>query len=295
MYRIQPVANAQDMASFIFECNQLLNKHIGYAGTDFEEINQTILEDFSDLPINQSAVCAYENQTMIALLAFDVDKEERSVEVWGPFLTDTAMDDVPIKLWTALEELISFDIRTYSFFPSVHNHQAIHFAKKLGAKETGNHHVLRIDRSTYQPIPLHNSIKLCGQEDVEAFSLLHTTHFPNTYMSSEQILNSIDRHHKLFVFKEETVKGYIYVEADPAQGESDIHFFAVDQLARGVGIGFHLLHSAITFLFSFLSIKSISLCVSASSMPAIRLYKRAQFKEIYELTSQVLYSKEDNE
>ncbi len=77
--------------------------------------------------------------------------------------------------------------------------------------------------------------------------------------------------------------GYIYVEAEPEFGEANIEFFGVDQAKRGQGIGKQLLSGALKWLFSFESITSITLCVSAENRNAIELYKKVGFQLEHEL------------
>ena len=50
----------------------------------------------------------------------------------------------------------------------------------------------------------------------DEFENLHGTAFPNTYLSSESILQKLDEYHRLFIFTEEgRFVGYVYVEETP--------------------------------------------------------------------------------
>lgn len=286
MMEIKPIQRLEEIAAFIYERNPKLQHHIGFVGTDHAEISDTLLTDFSDFPLSQSVIGAYNEGELVALIAFDIDQQDESVEVWGPYLKQPENVDLAFSLWQEWEKNLPCPVQSYSFFPNKLNETSIEFAKKLGAQIDGEYDVLSIDRASFQPLPKPSAIKAFEERDREAFARLHQEHFPQTYLSVEEILSSISEQHQLFLYKEDKlVKGYVYVEADPQFGESDIHYVAVDARYRGKGIGTHLLRAATTFLFSFEAIQSISLCVSDETKDAIHMYQKAQFTQTYQLIS----------
>ncbi|TSB45495.1 GNAT family N-acetyltransferase [Alkalicoccobacillus porphyridii] len=285
---IKPLHNAEDIASFIHELNVNADHHIGYVGTDLEEITDTLKHDFSDFSLNQSVIGAYEGEELVALIAFDVDEVEATVEVWGPFLKNPDNEEAALKLWHTWWKNTPCSILRYYLFPNVHNYAVIEFANAIGARPNGEHYVLSIERSSHQPLTKLHTIVPFHEKDTDAIAALHNEHFPDTYLSVEDMVSSLDSNNKLFLYKEnDVVKGYVYVEADPKFEESDIHYIAVKPEYRGQGIGTLLLHEATTFLFSFSAIQNISLCVSADSEDALFMYKKAHFTLDHQLISLV--------
>lgn len=291
MIRLDSIKNVKSLSLFISQCQQHSSKHIGYIGTEEKEIYHSLKEDFSDLPFEDSALGIFLNGELIGFLGFDIDKDERSVDVWGPFFKNDWNEDQAIELWNALIDRASISLEEYSFFLNISNKDAIQFAETLGATFQGNHFVLTLERSLYHPQEITSHIGPFEQIHKEAFTALHQTHFPEAYFTADEMIDSIDTTHQLFLYKEnEKTIGYIYAEVDPRFGESDIHFFAVDPTTRGKGIGTQLLHAATSWIFSFSAIQTITLCVSAESDAAIHLYKKAQFRETYTLSAYGLKS-----
>jgi ribosomal protein S18 acetylase RimI-like enzyme len=106
---------------------------------------------------------------------------------------------------------------------------------------------------------------------------------------SDNILEKRNRENKVFV---ETIdgalKGYIYVEANPAFGEGDIHYVAVSPQFRKQGIGRRMVQKGLDFMFSFQELEEIVLCVDADNEQACKLYVDAGFKKAHTLISYVL-------
>lgn len=204
----------------------------------------------------------------------------------GPFFKDHWDEDLAFELWKGLIDHIPISIAGYSFFVNDSNKDTVDFAKTLGATFQGNHLILTLDRLFYEPQEAPSKIEPFELIHQDAFMALHQTHFPEAYLTADEMIESIDPTHRLLLYKEnERVIGYIYAEVSPQFGESDIHFFAVEATSQGKGIGTQLLHAATSWIFSFSSIQTITLCVSAESDAAIHLYKKAQFRETYTLSA----------
>ncbi|WYP27119.1 GNAT family N-acetyltransferase [Alkalihalobacillus sp. FSL W8-0930] len=291
MIRLDSIKNSKSLSVFLSQCQQHSSKHIGYIGTEAKEIQQSLENEFSDLPLEDSALGIFMNEELIGFLGFDLDKDDRSAEIWGPYFKNHWNEDLAFELWKGLIDHVPMSIEEYSFFINSSNKDTVHFAKTLGATFQGNHLILTLDRSFYEPQEAPSEIKPFELIHKDAFIALHQTHFPGAYLTADEMIESIDPTHRLLLYKEnESVIGYIYAEVSPQFGESDIHFFAVDAASQGKGVGTQLLHATISWIFSFSSIQTITLCVSVDSVAAIHLYKQAQFKEIYALSAYDLKS-----
>ena len=62
-------------------------QHIGYCGESKEGIYDTLTSDFSDLELANSFLVAYQDEEIIGAIGLDIDLEDRSAEVWGPFVS----------------------------------------------------------------------------------------------------------------------------------------------------------------------------------------------------------------
>ncbi|MFK3939607.1 GNAT family N-acetyltransferase [Alkalihalobacillus sp. NPDC078783] len=291
MIRLDSIKNSKSLSVFLSQCQQHSSKHIGYIGTEAKEIQQSLENEFSDLTFEDSTLGIFLEDELIGFLGFDLDKDERSAEVWGPFFKDHWNEEQAFQLWKGLIDHVPMSIEGFSFFINGSNKDAVHFAEKVGVTFQGNHLILTLDRSFYDPQKIPSEIGPFGHNHKDAFTALHQTHFPEAYLTADEMIESIDPTHRLLLYKQnERVIGYIYAEVSPQFGESDIHFFAVDATSQGKGVGTQLLHAVIAWIFSFPSIHTITLCVSVDSVAAIHLYKQAQFKETYTLSAYDLHS-----
>lgn len=80
----------------------------------------------------------------------------------------------------------------------------------------------RLEEDMHQPniIPYHKGF-------YRAFSKLHTTTFKYQAQSPQDIIDSLDDHHHLFLFVSEgLLKGYLYLEIDSQQSIAEIKYFS---------------------------------------------------------------------
>lgn len=276
---ISPPKNLENLAVFLEVINKDDHSHIGYCGENKKEIYDTLTNDFSDLDIMKSFVVVFDEDNIIGALGFDVDEENKSAEVWGPFVKeDQDYTQIANDLWEALEISIPCKLNEYLFFVNEKNTLASQFIENKNGIESGHHLILRAERNnltngqdflikTYEPV-FHKS-----------FSDLHNLAFPNTYYSSEQIISRISKDHQLFIIRDNNViKGYVYVEAVPLHGEGAIEYIAVSPEYRGQGIATKLMQAALHHLFSYETIDEITLSVGANNKAAIALYMASGFQ-----------------
>lgn len=270
------------VANFISEMNKIDESHIGFCGKDRLEIAHSLREDLSDITYNNSFLTVYEEDELIGVLGFDADLESNSAEIWGPFIKGTNWEVVN-QLWNRMIELLHDDINSISMFPNKLNKQVLQLAKDLSFNKHSDQTILNFNQNRITEL-VEVSIVELKEEYFEEMKKLHDKFFPNTYYSGQQIINRLNEDRKVFIIiNDGQLDGYIYVEAEPAYGESSIEFFAVQESERGKGIGSKLLTAALKWLFSIESIKSITLCVNSSNQNAINLYKKVGFQQIHEL------------
>jgi ribosomal protein S18 acetylase RimI-like enzyme len=269
-------------AVLISEINMQEESHIGYCGKDSGEIESSLKEDVTDVPFWESFIAAYENDQLVGILGFDADLENKSAEIWGPFVSAEQRLVVP-EMWGTLEELLPKELSSLHMFPNKRNRPCRNLAESLEFKLHSEHTVLNYSRKGLIHQQRITLVELSESYHAD-FITLHDKTFPSAYYNGEQIIERLNKHRKVFITKDkDKLSGYIYVEAEPKFGDSSIEFFAVDEIYRRKGTGLDLLAAALQWLFSFQSIKCVSLCVDRVNQAAINLYKKAGFDHNHDL------------
>lgn len=288
--RVITKAEITEVSNFIALLNNSEQSHIGYCGTDRKEIEKSMKEEISDVKYTESFVIAYENRQLIGVLGFDADLESNIAEIWGPFILSDKWE-IAFDLWEKMTELLPVEIHLLEMFPNSQNVRACDLAKSLSFKKHSDESILVFERGNVLEL---EQISLEVEELTPAYysrmKQLHDQAFPRAYYSGDQIIKQIDDHRKVFIItNNDSFSGYIYVEAESEFGEASIEFFAVEQSARGNGIGGQLLTGALQRIFKFEDIESITLCVNSANVNAINLYKKVGFRHVHDLSS---FSKE---
>ncbi|WP_028594749.1 GNAT family N-acetyltransferase [Paenibacillus assamensis] len=280
--RIMNAADVDQVSRFIAELNQLEETHIGYCGTEQQEIAHSFIEDITDVPYNEGFVLAYEHDELIGVLGFDAELEQHCAEIWGPFMKADKWGHID-KLWGQMVELLPPEIHSLSMFPNKKNAPVIQLAEYFDFAKESEQAILKFQQADRCKLTEAGADELTEYYYADMIEL-HDHVFPNTYYSGQQIVERVNEHRKVFIIKNETdLSGYIYVEADPEFGEASIEFFGVTESERGKGVGSRLLTAALTWLFAFDTIESITLCVNASNDQAIQLYKKVGFQHVHDL------------
>ncbi|MCZ8537998.1 GNAT family N-acetyltransferase [Paenisporosarcina quisquiliarum] len=287
MIELKYSKDLEAVSRFIANMNKITQHHVGYCGINEKEILHTLLNDFSDFPLEESLVVAYENDTMIGVLGFDIDGNTRNAEIWGPFVNHDEWQQVSIMMWDQLVRQLPLSLNNAHGFYQIHNSNCTSFMKRLGATNKGEHLILTITRSHLQPsIEAKCEVAEMTSDEYDSFKLLHEEAFKHAYFTAEEIIEKINNGHKVFVASSEgKLLGYVFCEANPNFSEGDIHFIAVTPHARNRGIGKQLLNESLKFLFSFHEINEITLCVKRSNEAAISIYKKVGFEEEHQLVT----------
>ncbi|MBY0161349.1 GNAT family N-acetyltransferase [Cytobacillus firmus] len=282
----------RELSSFLARMNGDRHHHVGYCGEQEGEIYSTLLENFSENGrlSSQRFTVIYDQDQMVGALGFDVDEEEGTAEIWGPFIDGQGelWHRLAKELWVEGTTKLNGSVSRYFGFYNAAHLSAARFMEDKGGRKTGVHHVLRFQKSTL----LTNAAP--GLQDItpeywDEFADLHGKAFPNTYLSSESILRKLDEDHRLFILTEDgRFAGYVYVEGDPEFQEGSIEYIAVSEHFRRKGYGRILLDQALHYLFQVLQLEEISLCVDQDNAGALQLYHRAGFETVHKLAAYVL-------
>ncbi len=279
----------EEVARFIAELNNKKHHHVGYCGEQRDEILYTLLNDFSDLPLASSLVTAYEEERLVGVFGIDLEKDSGEGELWGPFVKHEHWHEVASLMWAYLSGQVSDHLKKVNGFYNVENENAHRFMEWLAAEKRNRHAILKIAQGDYVSGDMGQACDELTESFFTDFQKLHDETFRDTYFSTDDILGRKNRENKVFVETDDrTLKGYIYVEANPVFGEGDIHYVAVSPQFRKQGVGKRLVQKGLDFMFSFQELEKIVLCVDADNEQACQLYVNAGFKKLHTLNSYVL-------
>lgn len=274
------------LAHFLASLNSNSKYHIGYCGENENEIYQTLLSDFSVLESSNSFIVAYENKEIIGAIGHDIDEENKQAEVWGPYVKDPEMFQViATQLWSKLSILNQKNIKKYSFFINKENTLVRQFVLDMNGIENGNYFILQASADNID-CEEEQEIIYYGPSYYDSFVNLHELSFPDTYSKADEIIRRINDHNHLLIYKDkdEGIKGYVYVEADPKHGEGSIEYVSVSPEYQKQGVGTKLVRAALNHLIFKDSLNEITLCVGAENQKAVHLYKALGFQVKHELT-----------
>lgn len=274
------------LAHFLASLNSNSNYHIGYCGENENEIYQTLLSDFSVLESSNSFIVAYENKEILGAIGLDIDEENKQAEVWGPYVKDPERFQViATQLWSKLSILNEKTVKKYSFFINTENTLVRQFVLDMNGIENGNYFILHASADNID-CEEEQEIIYYGPSYYDSFVNLHELSFPDTYFKADKIISRINDHNHLLIYKDkdEGIKGYVYVEADPKHGEGSIEYVSVYPEYQKQGVGTKLVRAALNHLIFKDSLNEITLCVGAENQKAVHLYKASGFQVKHELT-----------
>ena len=276
IFQVLTTGQLEAAAQFIATYNCKKQHHIGYCGTQKNDILKALHEDFV-VESNTTLCAAYHNQSIHALIGFDIDGE--AAEVWGPFSTTDNLH-VQHQLWQFVKEQFP-TISKFHFFINEQNVKQLQFMNELQASKTGEHLYLQIHRHMFDPVTTILSQCYVAQDFTE-FSLLHHRAFPNTYYDSKQIVENVTRRkeNKLKILKSNGIlQGYAYYELDLDENTAHLEYIAIAPEYRGLGLGTTLLKEVLTDIFSYDKVQQITLTVNNTNDHANYVYFKAGFKK----------------
>ncbi|MHC0551937.1 GNAT family N-acetyltransferase [Salinicoccus sp. CNSTN-B1] len=283
--KITPPKDIKQLSVYLEKMNTQSTSHIGFCGEKNGEIHDSLMNDFSDLGIDDSFLVAYNETEIIGAIGLDLDLEDQYADVWGPFATNNDIE-LAQALWNEVLTKVPEAVKSFSFFINKNNLFVKEFLKKNNARFLGTDFVFSITRETIPDIDVIESKKF-EEPYKKSFEELHSTAFPDTYFNASEILNRINEYNTLLLNEnsDKEIKGYVYTETKPKYKEANIEYIAVYPNLRGEGVGKKLINDALHQIFSYPTIDEVDICVSSNNEEAIKLYKSAGFRDKYILDS----------
>ncbi|ATP40539.1 hypothetical protein CSE16_11030 [Solibacillus sp. R5-41] len=271
------ITETNEIAKFIARLNQQKSTHIGYVGTEFEEIVATLEDDFV-LENGHLSFVILKNEDDEIVGAIGLDIDENSAEVWGPF-GDSVSEEALTILWQTTLEQFPY-VETAHFFVNLENITQQNFIEQLHPKKTGEHLTLTISKENFVPLISQRLVPF-QTGDEKDFESLHNEQFPNTYYDAKTIITRINDNNKLLLLKNEQqeLQGYAYFEVKPVFGDASLDYIAVSPKHQNQGLGTLMLKEVLQEIFKYDNIIKINLCVSNDNDQANHVYMKAGFKK----------------
>lgn len=267
------------IAAFIAHLNKLPEHQCLHCDEDEQGVSNAIAE-LGDAPEKRFSI-AVQDSHIVGVLGYDSADDD--AWMWGPFVIAEDWEQVTENLYNLLMRDLPEEIHTLHTFSSITNQRSHQFYLNHGFVETKTSHIYTAapptDRSMLQ------TAEVCGELEeryVSAFAELHNVAFPGTPISAQEILDSLDDDHKIFVSTDsERLLGYLYATINNAPVEGYVEFLAVQPGARGQGVGRRLLISALRWFFEDKQMPQAGLVVLDERTNAQALYQRAGFSLAY--------------
>lgn len=298
-----------EIALLIAKLNQIATHHVGYCGENAEEIAKILSVEWGKSTFAQYATIAYEDNKIIGLLILDVDDEENSAELWGPFI-DTDDYETWCKIATEIWNYTIYKQKNpkmkLSSFYNVHNQNAITWVEQWNTSYQGEYLILTMNQAAkvnfensadqfIQPdMDLHiQDVQILSEPIRTEFQTLHQKAFGDTYYNVDDIQQRLSTENKLFLLVHQQVCiGYVYIESDHTFKEGNIEYIAIYEKYRGQGYGTLLLHQALHYLFQCTPTEEVTLCVDSAKVEVIGLYCKLGFSTKYQLRRSTVYAEE---
>jgi ribosomal protein S18 acetylase RimI-like enzyme len=243
-----------------------------------DQEEEGVLEEIKmlEIPMEESFVVARDGERIVGVLGADLTLERDRAWLWGPFVAGADWVETAEALLTHLTTKTHPQLKQLNQFLNAANEQGLLFFLEQGFEEIKTSHV-------YQALPPVDAVEEPNSEIAppqwRSFIDLHEKTFPTTYFSGREIIERLGKQNKVFVeADEENVLGYVYANVEPTEGF--IHFLAVQQKARGQGIGKRLLTTAVSWLFNNQKAPQIGLVVDDENN-ARQLYERCGFELLH--------------
>jgi GNAT superfamily N-acetyltransferase len=255
----------EEIAAFVATRNDDDAQHIGYVGTKADDIAAT----FRDLyPGALFALARDGDGALVGVLGAEWDLDIGRTWLYGPWGRDAD------GMYDALRPHIPSRAAEHEVYPAVANSAVCAFAERHGfSGGTGSlTYVFTRDRLPAVP-PTH--LPEITTEHHAAFSALHDRVFPGTSSSAATLLER--RPPPLVAVEDGRLLGYVVLRLTPDSGEGELDYLAVEESARGRGLGRTLVQAAVHQAFDDERMTSLELSTNADNETGQRLYESVGF------------------
>jgi [ribosomal protein S18]-alanine N-acetyltransferase len=266
--------SAADLAAVAAPLQALPTRFQAYFGEDVDEIAAEIDEE-PDWRAHTTV--ATDRGELVGWVIAEHDDEVGRIWWWGPVVV--ASHDwtaVAAELLDAATAHVGDRFEQFEFAVDARHVDAIAFAERRGHRRFTGSVLLELDDLGECSSNPSEAVDIgpLGDADIDAVSRLHDELFPDTHLTSGQLVSS--REDVLLAARlDGATIGYLRAEIQPG-GNGYLDFLGVDDRHRGSGVGGALVEQAIVELAAR-GAKTVSLTVREDNVAARALYARLGF------------------
>jgi ribosomal protein S18 acetylase RimI-like enzyme len=266
-------ARLAEFGRFVAARNADPRQHIGYVGTEPEEVTA----DLREIEGERVFAAAESDAGLCGLLCAEWDLDIGRTWLYGPWADGADLMD---RLYAAVRPLVPAGAAQHELYCDADNRAVVDFAERHDFPHQGRHVVMGFARERLDSLP-PVTLPALTPDLHEQFAALHDGAFPGTYAPAAVLLAEKPRVY--VVVDDGTLRGYITIKLRPEFAEAQIKFIAVADSARGQGIGARLVTAGLHAAFADPRIASVDLVTSNPA--ARRLYDRVGFTVRHEMRS----------
>ncbi|MEX3489103.1 GNAT family N-acetyltransferase [Staphylococcus warneri] len=268
----------KEIKSFIETSDYQVTSYLYKIPQQFTEFDQ-LLEEAIDNP----GAFAITEDSQIKALIFAIPCETYKFKVIGPFI-ETNFTLTPELFQQLFDAMIAGQpdhaVYHFSFEEGVQTYKP--FVKQIQASYNFTDYYLEAHQDIGELSSEQNIIEY-QKGFYRAFSRMHQKTFRRDAMDANDILNSIDETHRLFLFVSEgLLKGYLYLDVNKQQASAEIKYFSSHIDYRMKGIAFDLLEYALNYAFTHFDLRKVYFKIRNKNSKLVERFNELGFKTNYE-------------
>ena len=223
---------------------------------------------------------ASDGQVITGFLGVDHDRGMGRAWLHGPLVQEPDWEAVSAALYDAVLGTLPEEITVLEFFGERRNERLAAFATHRGY--TTLPVSLSLSRGAEPELASPDWVEALAPDgpDVESVITLHEQIFPTGYYTGRQLVEKAAAGDMLLIARrDEGVRGYLFLQVEPAGRAGYIDFIGVAETARNQGLGRGLLGAAVSRALSVPGTDTISLTVREANTSALRMYAAAGFRQ----------------
>ncbi len=258
-------APVEEIAEFVAARNDDDAQHIGYIGTQAADIAATLRDLY---PGAVFALARDDAGALAGVLGAEWDLEIRRAWLYGPW------GDQADAMYAAVKPHIPSGAPEHELYPAMTNTAVAEFADRHGFKGGSTSLTYTFSREHLASVP-PMSLPEATPEHHASFAELHDQVFPNTGSSAATLLGRTPP--PLVVVEDGRLLGYVVLRLTPDSGDGELDYLAVDESARGRGLGRQLVRAAVHQAFADERMTSLELSTNSDNEVGHRLYESVGF------------------
>lgn len=277
--QILPLKEIDPIASYLHEKNRQETNYVAHIPQSIEDIKNDLSHKFDE----NTFYYIEDHDTIIGILGFE-SVDDETANVWGPIVNDTSEETL-----SALKEIWETLLNDHPYIKychiSLHKDHILNNSKlkRLHAGYVETQYTLEIQQPPL-PIDKQHQMTSYSKPYYYAFNKLHSNSFKHSDISADDIIDSLDDNHALYLYiAEGLVKGYIYLSIDIPEKLATIPNLASHHDYRKQGIAFQMIHFATTEAFNHQDVETVHIYVDSKKHEQIQLlYEKVGFHIVNE-------------